>query len=79
MKVIKISSGWIPSEAPHLQVGEAIEITDPRELLASGVVKEYVEVAKEEIKKEEPKDETKEEPKEEVVEVKGKRGRPKKK
>ena len=68
MKVVKIKSEWFPSESPFLKVGESIDITDPRELLASGVVKEYIE----EIRKEEPKAEVKIEPIAEVKPVEAK-------
>lgn len=39
MLVKKINPEWKPSEKPDLKVGETIEISDPKTLILSGVVK----------------------------------------
>lgn len=39
MLVKKINPEWFPSESPFLQVGETIEITDPKSLILAGKVK----------------------------------------
>jgi hypothetical protein len=39
MLVKKIKSEWKPSEKPGLQVGETIEMTDPRQLILDGACK----------------------------------------
>jgi len=38
MLVRKINQDWKPSENPELKVGETIEITDPKQLIVSGMV-----------------------------------------
>lgn len=38
MLVKKINPAWKPSEQPDLEVGDTLEITDPKQLIVSGMV-----------------------------------------
>jgi len=52
--VVKINPDWYPSENPNLEVGGVVDITDPRNLIANGIVKIYeapIKEVKKEVKK----------------------------
>lgn len=53
MKVVKLKPEWKPVEYPGIEVGDAVDITNPQTLIDQGMVEEFKVVEK---KKEEPKE-----------------------